>query len=136
MNSTTRRTMLKGGIALGGMAMLGALGDLAAMPVDPARRAPAIFIFDGRFAASVALADRWARRGVPVLDPRDHDLGLAWRGHIPALLADGRGIEGATWWTDRWLCDPLAGPHGLRPQPGDLALPGPAGEALRQWVLA
>ena len=129
MIRSNRRTVLKGTVALGGLAALGLV------PFALGRKAPAIFIYDARFPAARALAEGWQLLGVPVLDPRDHDLGLAWRKGIPALLSPGATIEGATLWTDRWVCETLARAHGLAPAKQDLDMAG-AGGALRQWALA
>ena len=128
MISATRRTVMMGTL---GVAAIGA------MPVAlRARDLPAIFIYDQRFTASLELADRWRAMGVPVLDPRDHDLGLAWRGHIPDLLRRGSRIEGATLWSDRFVCESFGRTHGLSAMATDFALPGERGGALRQWVIA
>ena len=127
MIRSDRRSVLKGAAALAAVGV---------MPVGPRPGALAIFIYDGRFAASRELAQAWLVRGVPVLDPREHDLGLAWRNHIPGLLREGCRIEGATLWSDRFICESFGKAHGLAPSTHDLALPGPAGLALRQWTLA
>lgn len=126
MIRSSRRYMMKGTIAL---ATLGAMpGSLRA-----AGRSPALFIFDARFAASRQLALTWQQEGIAILDPRDHDLGVAWREHIPQLLASGGGMEGATLWSDRFVCETFAKEHGLSASRSHGALPGSAGGALRHW---
>lgn len=127
MISSDRRTVLKGTMAL---------AALGAVPFALRREAPAIFIYDARFGVSRQLAEQWAARGVPLLDPRAYDLGLAWRDHIPRLLASNPRIEGATLWSDRWVCETFGRSHGLGAQVADLALPGSPEGALRQWSVA
>ena len=130
MIRSNRRTVLKGTLAIGSLAALGTI------PFAAARAAPAIFIFDDRFPASRLLAQGWQALGVPILDPRDHDLGIAWRGHIPSLLEAGGTLEGATLWSDRWVCETFARAHGLALMVDQAALPGPAGGGLSRWRLA
>lgn len=129
MISSDRRTVMKGSMAL---AALGAFpASLRAQGVKPA-----IFIYDARFAASRELAESWKQQGVAILDPREHDLGNAWRKTIPALLARGGGIAGATMWSDRFICETFAREHGLVAQLQDAPLPGPGGATLRLWEIA
>lgn len=129
MIRTNRRALMKGSMAL---AALGAFP--AALRAEGSK--PAIFIYDARFAASRELAERWREQGVTVLDPRERDLGLAWRQDIPALLAKGGGIAGATLWSDRFICETFARDFGLAAQPQDAPVPGAGGAALRLWSIA
>ena len=129
MIRSDRRTLIKGSMAI---AALGAMpAALRAQGV-----APAVFVYDRRFAASRQLAQEWAGQGVAILDPREHDLGLAWRGHIPQLLASGGAIAGATLWSDRFICETFARDHGRSQVMHDLHLPDASGGALRQWAIA
>ena len=129
MITSSRRNVMKGAIAL---------SALGVMPATLHARgpAPAVFIYDARFDAARELALAWQRRGVAILDPREHDLGLAWREHIPQLLAKGGGIEGATLWSDRFVCEAFGKEHGLAAQPGEARLPGDATGSLRHWIVA
>ncbi len=129
MISSDRRTLMKGSVALA------ALGAFPASLRAQGRK-PAIFIYDARFAASRELAESWKQQGVAILDPREHDLGNAWRKTIPALLARGGGIAGATMWSDRFICETFAREHGLAAQPQDVPLPGAGGATLRLWEIA
>lgn len=128
MIPSSRRNLMKGTIAL---------AALCAMPgsLRAAGRAPAVFIFDARFTASRHLALAWQQEGIAILDPRDHDLGLAWREHIPRLLARGGGMEGATLWSDRFVCETFAKEHGLSASRSHGQLPEPSGGALLHWRL-
>ncbi|WP_137679790.1 hypothetical protein [Aurantiacibacter suaedae] len=129
MIRSDRRTLIKGSMA---MAALGA------MPTALRARGlkPALFIYDARFAASRELAREWAGQGVATLDPREHDLGLAWRGPIPQLLANGGALAGATLWSDRFICESFARDHGRRQLLHDTPLPDTGGAALRHWAVA
>lgn len=129
MIRSDRRTLMKGSMAL---AALGAFP--AALRAEGSR--PAIFIYDARFAASRELAEGWREQGVPTIDPRVQDLGVAWRETIPALLAEGGGIAGATMWSDRFICETFARDYGLSLQPHDARLPGTSDASLRAWVIA
>ena len=126
MIRSDRRTLMKGSMAL---AALGAMP--AALRAQGHR--PALFIYDARFPASAQLAEEWAGQGVAILDPREHDLGLAWRGHIPRLLVRGGGLAGATMWSDRFICETFARSHGRSQLLHDAPLPG---SDLRHWAIA
>ena len=128
MISSDRRTLMKGSMALA------ALGAFPAA-LSAANNKPAIFIYDARFPASRELAESWKQQGVAILDPREHDLGVAWRETIPALLASGGGVAGATMWSDRFICETFAREHGLASRPHDAPLPGAGGAALRLWEI-
>lgn len=129
MMTSSRRTMIKGSLALGAAIAMPAALRAAAGSV------PALFVYDARFPASLDLASDWQARGVSVLDPRDHDLGLAWREHIPRLLSGNARIEGATLWSDRFVCETFAKEHGLHPSGKERVLEGVAGGSLRHWSL-
>ena len=124
-----RRSILKGSLTL---------AALTAAPAALHARAsgPALVVYDMRFESSRKLAAHWRVRGVPALDPREHDLGIAWRDRIPSLLAGGGGIEGATLWSDQFICERFAADYGLRPIAADRALSVDAGGSLRRWRLA
>tara|TARA_A100001391_G_scaffold130111_6_gene89448 strand:- start:2711 stop:3100 length:390 start_codon:yes stop_codon:yes gene_type:complete len=129
MIRSDRRTLIKGSMA---MAALGAMP--AALRAQGIR--PALFIYDARFATSIQLAEEWQGQGVAVLDPREHDLGLAWHGHIPHLLAQGGALAGATLWSDRFICETFAKDHGRSQVLHDRQLPGVNDGALRHWAIA
>jgi hypothetical protein len=126
MMQIDRRSMIKGSLAAGGAALVPA--SLAA-----AVNAPALFVYDERFAPSRALAAYWSERGVAVLDPRMEDLGVAWRGRIPALISANRRVEGLTLWSDRFICETFGMDHGLRIETKDACHDPPA---LQAWKLA
>ncbi len=123
----TRRTLVKGTAALGAM---------AAVPSVLHARASrtALFVYDVRFLPSRDLGARWQAAGVPVLDPRDEDLGTAWRRRIPDLLAEGGTIAGATLWSDRMICEIFGRERGLVPADLPAAPDFPAG--MSHWSLA
>lgn len=132
MTGIDRRTMLAGTAAAG---LVAAAPALAAAP---AAAGPMLFIYDERFAASRLEAEKVRARGGIALDPRQRDLGLAWREDIPRLLARAGGtIGGMTLWSDRFICETFARDHGLA-----LAMARPVEEArggapgLGEWVLA
>ena len=129
MIRSNRRTLIKGSMA---MVALGAVP--AALRAQGIR--PALFIYDARFATSAHLAQEWEGQGVAVLDPREHDLGLAWRGHIPQMLAQGGTLAGATLWSDRFICETFARNHGRSQLLHDAQLPGMNDGALRHWAIA
>jgi len=123
-----RRSVLKSSFALAALSVMpGAL--------QARETAPALMVYDARFAVSRELAAHWLARGVPVLDPRDHDLGIAWRDYIPGLLAKGGGIEGTTLWSDQFICEAHGSDHGLRLLRSGNAVPEAAAGALRTWRL-
>lgn len=128
MIAISRRTTLKGTLAL-------AATGFAPSVLHAREARPALFLFDARFAASRQLAGEWQALGVPVLDPRDHDLGLAWRDHIPQALSANPRIEGATLWSDRFICETFGRDHALAMTVTGSPLPGTE-PALRHWLLA
>jgi hypothetical protein len=98
MGECDRRTAIK----LGGIAALAALAPGAALAAETT---PHLFVFDARYARSRAAAGHWRDRGVGLLDPRERDLGLAWRDEIPRIIERGGEIAGLTPWSDRLLCE-------------------------------
>lgn len=95
MTGLSRRGLMKGGA--------GALA-LAAVTPAPLRAAgmagPKLFVFDARLPLSQTAARDVVARGAALLDPRESDLGVAWRSSIPQALATGGGVEGLTLWSD------------------------------------
>lgn len=131
MMDIDRRTLLGSSLAAGLCAALPATA-LAQAPL------PRLFIFDARFAASALAAGQLASRGVTTLDPREHDLGAAWRTTIPALLERERGaIAGMTLWSDQFICQAFARDWGMRPartrrvEQAARSAPG-----LQEWTLS
>ncbi len=82
MGTFDRRTAMK----LGGTAALAALVPGAALA---ANAPPRLFVFDSRYPASREAAERWRSRGAALLDPRERDLGPAWRQEIKRALDNG-----------------------------------------------
>ncbi|HSG33100.1 MAG TPA: hypothetical protein VLA37_01090 [Sphingomonadaceae bacterium] len=121
-----RRSMIKGSIAAGGAVLVPA--SLAA-----AESVPALFVYDERFSPSRARAAYWSERGVAVIDSRREDLGVAWRGRIPALISENRRVEGLTLWSDRFICETFGDEHGLRIEIEAARHDPPA---LQAWKLA
>ena len=95
----------------------GALASLAvAQPALALGRSerPVLFVCDMRFAPSSDAARLWRAHGVPLIDPRTDDLGVAWRERIPQLLRKNPGgIEGLTLWSDKFICESLGRERGL-----------------------
>ena len=130
MTGCDRRTVI-------GAAMV--TGAVLAVPraLWAAEPRPGLFVVDRRFAASDAAALDRASLGVIVIDPREEDLGMTWRQRIPRLLErNGAVVEGVTLWSDLFICQTFARPHGLTlirpPQP---VLSGLAA-GLQHWKLA
>ena len=126
-----RRTML-GTTVVAGLA--------AAAPAwASAARPPSILVYDQRFAAARLEAERIRAAGGLALDPRERDLGLAWRDEIPLHLAKGPVlIGGITLWSDQFICQTFAREHGLSltlGRPIDTAAQGGA-KGLREWTIA
>lgn len=130
MIRSDRRSILKGSLTLA--ALTAAPAALHARPA-----APALVVYDMRFENSRRLAAHWRMQGVPAIDPRENDLGIAWRDRIPRLIAGGGGIEGATLWSDQFICERFGADFGLRPVSAEQqGLPLDAGGSLRRWRLA
>ncbi len=129
MMDLDRRSMI-------GASLVAGMAALVPVSLSAATSAPSLFIFDARFPASARRAEGWRGRGIPVLDPRIDDLGIAWRERIPGLLRRHGRIEGTTLWSDRFICESFGRDFGLQmslaePQPD---LRSPAG--LQSWTLA
>lgn len=129
MTGLSRRGLMKGGA-----------GALAVAAVTPARlraaggATPALFVFDARLPLSQTAARDMAATGSALIDPRESDLGVAWRSRIPALVAGGGSVEGLTLWSDCLISQIFAREHGLsfvqsQVRPAD----GPAGLPLYHW---
>ena len=133
MTPITRRIMIGQSAAAltvaGGALVPGALH--AAAPGDPA----ALFVFDARFARSVMLADSHRAAGATLLDPREIDLGVAWRETIPSLLGQGRTIEGLTLWSDRMICEIFARDAGATFTSLEVSAGDKAATKLQHWQL-
>ena len=130
MRLLERRSILKGGAAA--TAALCLPGELGA-----AGTRAGVFVVDRRFAVSEAVARDRRERGALVVDPRQEDLGVSWRGRIPEWLGDNEAsVEGVTLWSDFVICQTFARSCGLRlvgaPQPAASA----AEQGLHRWLLA
>lgn len=123
MIRSDRRSVLKGSLILAAL-------TAAPPPLHARTPVPALIVYDARFAASRELAAHWRALGVPTLDPREYDLGLAWRQRIPDLLEGGGGIEGSTLWSDQFICECIGADHAL-----GLVYAERVG-SLRRWRLA
>ncbi len=107
MIDATRRKVLKGGA-----------GALAISTITPgvalaATGSTQLFVFDARVPLSQTAAQDMAASGVKLLDPRASDLGMAWRGPIPAALAGGGTVAGLTMWSDCLISQIFAREQGL-----------------------
>lgn len=125
MTGFSRRTVIKGAAATTATLSIHSFAWAAEVPAS-------VFVFDGRFGAAAALALNRSARGAAVIDPREEDLGLAWRGKIPRFLArQGTVVEGVTLWSDLLICRTFAREHGL-------ALAGArelVGSGLLRWTM-
>ena len=133
MTPITRRIMIgqsAAALAVGSSAIV-PTSLLAAAPADPA----ALFVFDARFARSVMLADSHLKVGAVLLDPRETDLGVAWRETIPSLLKQGRAIEGLTLWSDRMICEIFARDAGATFTSLEVGAGDKAATKLQHWRL-
>jgi len=98
---------------------------------------PGIFVVDRRFAASAAAALDRDKRGTTVIDPREEDLGNAWRVRIPRLLEQkGLVMEGVTLWSDLVICQMFARAHGLELTQPARRVPSASAAGLLYWTLA
>ena len=125
-----RRTMLAATVVTGLAAAVPAWASTG--------RFPSILVYDQRFAAARLEAERVRALGGLALDPRERDLGLAWREEIPRHLANGPvAIGGISLWSDQFICQTFAREHGLSLSLGrtiDTAQGGAKG--LREWTIA
>ena len=133
MTPITRRIMIgqsAAALAVAGSAIVpGALH--AATPGAPAE----LFVFDARFARSAMLAGSHRAAGAILLDPRETDLGVAWRETIPSLLSQGRTIEGLTLWSDRMICEIFARDAGATFTSLEISAGDNAATKLHHWRL-
>lgn len=134
MTPITRRTLIARGAAATAVAGFGALPAVVSAAAPPGT--PALFVFDARFARSMALAQSHRHSGASLLDPREADLGIAWRGQIPALLQQGQRIEGLTMWSDRLISEIFARDAGLAFHAVELSAGDSAATRLHHWWLA
>ena len=135
MTSITRRIMIRQSTAAATLSVAGGLlvptSLQAASPTTPA----ALFVFDARFVRSAMLADSHHAAGAILLDPRDTDLGIAWRDLIPPLLQQGRMIAGLTLWSDRMICEIFARDAGATFSSVELSAGDKAATRLQHWRL-
>ncbi|HEU4652305.1 MAG TPA: hypothetical protein VFS49_12900, partial [Croceibacterium sp.] len=101
-----------------------------------ASSAPAgVFVVDRRFAISEAAGRDRRACGALVVDPRDEDLGIGWRGAIPSWLNHNLAtLEGVTLWSDFVICEALARTFGLRRAAAPTAFERE--EGLHHWLLS
>ena len=98
---------------------------------------PGLFVVDRRFAVSAAAALDRDKLGITVIDPREEDLGKAWRGRIPRLLEqNGLVMEGVTLWSDLFICQTFARAHGLELVHPARRVPSASAAGLQYWTLA
>lgn len=129
MTGLSRRGLMKGGA-----------GALAVAAVTPTRlsaasgAAAALFVFDARLPLSQTAARDMAATGAALIDPRESDLGVAWRSRIPALVAGGGSVEGLTLWSDCLISQIFAREQGLSFTQTEVpAADGLAGLPLYHW---
>lgn len=133
MTPITRRTLIARGAAATAVAGFGALP--ARLSAAAPQGTPALFVFDARFARSAALADSHRATGAALLDPREADLGIAWREQIPALLQQGQRIEGLTMWSDKMICEIFARDAGASFTALEISAGDRADTQLQHWWL-
>lgn len=107
MSDVSRRGVMKGGA---GVLALSAFTPGAALATEAGT---ALFVFDARLALSQTAALDMAAAGADLLDPRASDLGVAWRGQIPAVMANGGAVAGLTLWSDCLISQIFARERGL-----------------------
>lgn len=130
MTRFERRSILKAGAAI--VAASSLPGDLRA-----AGRRPGVFVVDRRFAVSEAAARDRHLRGAMIVDPRDEDLGISWRGRIPEWLNRyDATVEGVTLWSDFVICEAFGRSFGLRPVGPAQPVTWTADQGLHHWSLA
>jgi hypothetical protein len=129
MMRVERRSILKAGAVTA--AVLCWPGDLRAAG-SPAR----VFVVDRRFAVSEAVARDRRRRGAQIVDPREEDLGISWRGRIPKWLDRHEAIvEGVTLWSDSIICGAFGRTFGLRLATPLRPVALTVDEGLHHWLL-
>jgi len=134
MTPITRRTLIASGVAATAVAGFGAIP--AVVSAAAPQGSPALFVFDARFARSMALAQNHRASGATLLDPRKADLGIAWRGQIAALLQQRRRIEGLTMWSDRLISEIFARDSGVAFHAMELSAGDGTAARLHHWWLA
>jgi hypothetical protein len=126
MNGIDRRRVVFGTASL--VAALSVPGPLLA-----AGPRPALFVFDSRLARSRAIAEAHRAAGVAVMDREVLDLGQAWHGRIPQILAArGGAVVGVTLWVDSYICETFGRERGLAMY-RDATV---RGDGLHAWALA
>lgn len=133
MTPITRRTMMMHSAAT--ITFAGGALVPAALRAAPLQVPPALFVFDARFARSTILAERYRAAGASLLDPRESDLGIAWRGLIPSLLQRGERIEGLTLWSDRMITEIFAREAGAAFSALEVSAGDAAATSLQHWHL-
>ena len=136
MTPITRRTMIKRSAATAAVTCAGGVLMPTSLHAEPAQVPPALFVFDARFARSTMLAESYSAAGTTLLDPRETDLGVAWRGLIPSLLQQGQRIEGLTLWSDRLITEIFARESGASFASLEMSAGDPAATRLQHWHLA
>lgn len=136
MTPITRRTMIKRSAATAAITCAGGALMPTSLLATPSQVPPALFVFDARFARSTLLAESYRAAGASLLDPRETDLGVAWRGLIPSLLQQGQRIEGLTLWSDRLITEIFAREAGATFSSLELAAGDAAATRLQHWHLA
>jgi len=124
MSRIDRRRVLKGAVV--GAALVGMPASLRAMSTGVQ-----LFIYDGRFSDTRALAALRKAQGIETLDSQAQDLGHAWRGMIAQKLCGGGAVEGMTMWVDSFICETFGRDLGMKLDRGPLI----AKQQLHQWVL-
>jgi len=132
MTPITRRMLIKRGAATAALSVAGATlpQSLRAAHIGGPT---ALFVFDARFDRSHSLAESYRSAGVALLDPRDTDLGIAWREVIPSLLQQGQVVEGMTLWSDRLICEIFAREAGATFSSLEIAAGDKAATTLQHW---
>ena len=130
MTGMDRRSLIKGVVTTSAV--------LAIHPLAwAAEQRPGVFVADARFAASAAAALERRKLGVTVIDPREEDLGIAWRRRIPELLEqNGLPMEGVTLWSDLMISQTFARRHGLRLVQSSREMVSDPAAGLHHWKLA
>ena len=121
-----RRDVLKTGAAL-----WLAVGGRAPGPARAAAvKAPAFFVYDGRFGDSVNGAAKWRAAGVAAIDAHRAELWKVWHGPIATALGRGAQIAGLTPWSTTYICQQLGREQGFR-----WDVRGNADGELMAWLL-
>jgi hypothetical protein len=135
MTPITRRTLIKCGSATAAMTLAGGALMPPALHAATSDATPALFVFDARFARSTMLAEHYRNAGAALLDPREADLGVAWRDLIPSLLQQGQRIDGLTLWSDRMINEIFAREAGTSFSSLEVSAGDNAATSLQHWRL-